>query len=57
MSTQKELHLENTIHELQKLSDTRWESRHDAVNTICCTYDSLLSTLQKFQMEQIGQKQ
>ena len=46
IATQKELHPDKPTHELQRLSDTRWACRHDAVNAICYTYDSLLSTLE-----------
>ena len=41
------MHPEKSVHELQRLSDTRWACRHNAVNAICCTYDALPSTLQK----------
>ena len=47
VATQKRLHPDKPTHELQKLSDTRWAYRHGAVNAICYTYDSLLSTLQE----------
>ena len=33
--------------ELQKLSDTRWVCRYAAVNAVCCTYDSLLLTVEE----------
>ena len=33
--------------QLQKLLDTRWACRHGVVNAICCTYDSLLATLEE----------
>ena len=33
--------------ELQQLSDTRWVCRYAAVNTICCTYDTLLLTIKQ----------
>lgn len=33
--------------ELQQLSDTRWVCRYAAVNAICCTYDSLLLTIEQ----------
>ena len=42
---QKELYPEKQVHQLQKLSDTCWACRQGAVNAICCTYDSVLSTL------------
>ena len=46
VATQKRLHPDKPTRELQKLSDTRWACRHGAVNAICYTYDSLLSTLE-----------
>ena len=42
---QKELYPEKQVHRLQKLPDTRWACRQSAVNAICYTYDSVLSTL------------
>ena len=33
--------------ELQQLSDTRWVCRYAAVNAICCSYDSLLLTIEE----------
>ena len=45
VAKQKELYPEKQVHRLQKLSDTRWACRQGAVNAICCTYDSVLSTL------------
>ena len=47
VTTQKRLHSDKPKHELQKLSDTRWACRHVAVNAICYTYDSLLSTIEE----------
>lgn len=47
VAKQKELHPEKQVHQLQKLSDTCWACRHGAVNAICCTYDSLLATLEE----------
>ncbi len=46
VAKQKELHPEKQVHRLQRLSDTRWACRQGAVNAICCTYDSLLATLE-----------
>ena len=45
MAKQKQLHPEKQVHQLQKLSDTRWACRQGAINAICSTYDSLLATL------------
>ena len=33
--------------ELQKLSDTSWVCRYASVNAVCCTYDSLLLTVEE----------
>ena len=46
IAKQKELHPEKQVHQLQKLSDTRWACRQSAVNAICRTYDALLATLE-----------
>jgi len=46
MAKQKELYPEKQVHPLQKLSYTHWACRQGAVNAICCTYDSLLATLE-----------
>ena len=45
MSKQLELHPDKQTRQLQRLSDTRWACRHDAVDAVCSTYDSLLATL------------
>ena len=42
---QKELHPDKQPLQLQALSDTRWACRYAAVNAVCKTYDSILSTL------------
>ena len=42
---QTELHPHKAKRELVRLSDTRWACRYIAVNTVCCTYDSILATL------------
>ena len=36
------------IRHLQRLSDTRWACRADAVATVCYTYDAILLTLTEF---------
>jgi len=47
VAIQKRLHPDKPTRELQRLSDTRWACRHGAVNAICCTFDSLISTLKE----------
>ncbi|XP_011409319.1 PREDICTED: uncharacterized protein LOC105316201, partial [Amphimedon queenslandica] len=47
MEKQSQLHPEKQPMELQKLSDTRWVCRFAAVNAICCTYDSVLLSLEE----------
>ena len=47
VAIQKRLHPDKPTRELQRLSDTRWACRHGAVNAICCTFDSLISTLEE----------
>lgn len=47
IAKQKELQPEKQVHQLQKLSDTWWACRQSAVNAICCTYKSLLATLEE----------
>ena len=42
---QTRLHSEKQHRQLQKLSDTRWACRHNAVNAQCYTYDAVLATL------------
>jgi len=58
VAKQLELHPEKQIHQLQKLSDTRWTCRQGAVNAVSCTYDSLfiLPPWKKCQREQIELK-
>ena len=46
ISKQDELHPDKQPRQLQKLSDTRWVCRYAAVSAICCTYDSILLTLE-----------
>ena len=43
---QKSLHPDKPIHQLQKLSDTRWTCRFAAVEAVCTTFDAILATLQ-----------
>lgn len=47
MQKQKELYPHKQPYQLQRLSDTRWACRYDAVNAVCYTYDSLLRTLEE----------
>ena len=46
LEKQKQLHPFKQVRRLQKLSDTRWACRYMAVDAVCCTYDSLLATLE-----------
>ena len=41
----------------RKLYDTRWSCRYRSLNSICCTFDALIATLEEFRMEIIVQKQ
>lgn len=45
ISQQSQLHPDNQIHQMQRLSDTRWACRYAAVDTVCSTYKSVLATL------------
>ena len=47
MEQQSKLHPDTQPLQLQRLSDTRWACRYGAVNSICRTYDSLLTTLEE----------
>ena len=40
------LHPNKPVHQLQRLSDTRWACRYSAVEAVCSTYDVILVTLQ-----------
>ena len=42
---QTKLHPNKQTRQLQKLSDTRWACRQNAVNAVCYTYDAVLATL------------
>ena len=44
---QKELYPDKAVHQLQKLSDTRWACRQAAVHAICYTFDAVLATLEE----------
>ena len=46
MAKQNELHPGKPPLQLQRLSDTRWACRYNAVNALCLTYDCLLATLE-----------
>ena len=46
IETQKKLHPDKQVKELQSLSDTRWASRSLALKAICSTFDSLIETLE-----------
>ena len=43
---QSSLNPTKPIRQLQRLSDTRWACRFNAVDAVCSTYDSILATLQ-----------
>ena len=40
------LHPSKPVHQLQRLSDTRWACRYFAVEAVCSTYDVILATPQ-----------
>ena len=40
------LHPNKQVHQLQRLSNTRWACRYLAVEAVCSTYDVILATLQ-----------
>ena len=40
------LYPEKSAHRLQRLSDTRWACRYDAVDAICSTFDAVVAALQ-----------
>ncbi len=42
---QQEIHPNKQHRQLQRLVDTRWACRHDAVSALCYTYDAVLATL------------
>ena len=46
---QKELRPDKQLHQLQQLSDTMWACRQSAVHAICCTFDSVLATLEEIE--------
>ena len=46
MAKQNELHPGKPPLQLQRLSDSRWACRYNAVNALCLTYDCLLATLE-----------
>ena len=46
LAKQKELYPDKQPFQMQRLSDTRWACRYNAVNALCVTYDSLLATLE-----------
>ena len=37
MQQQREIYPDKQLHQLQRLSDTRWACRHGAVNAVYCT--------------------
>ena len=46
ISKQSQLHPDKQVRQMQRLSDTRWACSYAAVDTVCCTYDSILATLE-----------
>ena len=47
VAKQKELHIEKQLHQLQKLSAIHWACQQGAANSICCTYNSVIATLEE----------
>ena len=47
ISMQMELHPDKQVRQMKRLSDTRWACRYEAVDTTCCTYDSILACLEE----------
>ena len=43
-----ELHPTKQVPQLQRLSETRWACRYLAIDAVCTTFDSILSTLEIF---------
>ena len=56
LQKQKELHPDTQPRELQRLSDTRWACRYNAVNSICHTLDAILGTLEEIADDSDGMK-
>ena len=46
INQQSLLHPSKPVHQLQRLSDTRWACRYFAVEAVCSTNDVILATLQ-----------
>ena len=46
LKKQVELHPAKQTRQLQRLSDTRWACRYFAIDAVCCTYDSIIATLE-----------
>ena len=44
---QQAIYTDKQVRQLQRLSDTRWACRADAVTAICHTYEAVLATLQE----------
>ena len=55
MKKQHEINPNKQPLELQKLSDTRWVCRYAAVHAVCCTFDSLLLTVQEVADSSVGE--
>ena len=43
---QKNLHPDRQIRQLQRLVDTRWACSYNAINALCYTFDTVVSTLE-----------
>ena len=46
LKKQVELHPTKQTRRLQQLCDTRWACRYFAIDAVCCTYDSVVATLE-----------
>ena len=46
ISKQSQLYPDKQVRQMKRLSDTRWACRYAAVDTVCCTYDSMLVMLE-----------
>ncbi|XP_011408430.1 PREDICTED: zinc finger MYM-type protein 1-like [Amphimedon queenslandica] len=46
ISKQSELHADQQVRQMQRLSDTRWACRYAAVESVCSTYDLIFATIE-----------
>lgn len=56
LKKQVELHPAKQTRQLQRLSDTRWACRYFAIDAVCCTYDSIIATLEDVSKSNDGSK-